>query len=93
MFYAIRYNKDKKHYVLFIQSSDELSNYCHGDLFENGNHKKAFLWHSRISVIKDQLFNNLNSRGIKAESGFRYNGNLSYHIHKDTFKDVNLLSL
>ena len=91
MFYAIRYNKDKKHYVLFIQASDELSKYCHGDLFENGNHKKAFLWHKNVNVIKDRFFNSLSKIDIKAESGFKYSGNLSYHIHKDTFKDVNLL--
>ena len=92
-FIAVRYNLNKKHYVMFLHSLGDIVNYCHGDLFENGQHIKGFLWHSRFDDIRKQFFERCKAKDIKLESAYEYKGKLDYYIHRDTFKDLNLLQL
>ena len=96
-FTLIRYNKDKNHYAMIIIDrgiTKSLKGFItDGDLFENGNHKKAFLWQdARHDEIKKMVIDNLNNRGIKIESAYHYSGMPWEKGYRDKMLDLNLFN-
>lgn len=95
MFTLIRYNIEKNHYAMIIINrslSRSLNGFItDGDLFENGNHKKAFLWQSSTyKEIKTMVFDNLKYRNIKLESAYEYSGMPWEPCYNDKLRDLNI---
>ena len=91
MFTIIRYNINKDHYaMLIIKASSSL---CHGDLFKNGNHHKAFLWRNeRYENIKKQFFDNAEKREIELESVYEYKQQPFDVCYRKILNDLDLVS-
>ena len=90
MFTLIRYNKDNNHYAMIVFKRGY--NITDGDLFENGEHKKAFLWQNgNYDEIKKMIFDNLKNRQIRVEPAYEYKGMPWEHCYIDKLRDLSIL--